>query len=553
MQPATTTRSDRLLFAAVEACFLAYALLFIYRTSFVVAGRRYFSLFDDAMVSMRYARNVAQGYGLVWNHGGPRIEGYTNPLWVVYMALVHRLGVPVSKVSLVIQLTGAALLAWNLAYVRRIALTVASGSRAVALGAVLLTAAYLPIDNWSLQGMEVGPLVLLTSASIWLAFQCMDSGAAPLRLYLLLATGTLVRPDMVVLYLALLVFLVAFDAHQRRRHLIWGLALLAAVIVGQTVLRMWYFGGLLPNTYYLKMAGVPLLLRVTRGLYVLLAFVLQTNVLFFWLAFAMAAGRDRRVWLLLWVLLAQMIYSVYVGGDAWEYWGGANRYICIAMPGFFVVLSLGLHTIVSALVNGVQTSWSLPSSLVRRWSFALVVVCTIVAVNCIHGPSALAEALLIHPPLHTGRGDENDQDVELALGLQQVTTADATIALTRAGTIPYFADRAGVDLLGKTDAHVANLPARMSAGRRRFIEFRPGHVKFDYAYSIGALQPDVIVNLWTHAEEARPLLRDQYQGILVAGRCVYARRASTRIVWNRAILDDCDDQPSHSSVTMTGR
>jgi len=60
MQPARTTRSDRLLFAAVEACFLAYALLFIYRTSFVVAGRRYFSLFDDAMVSMRYARNVAQ-------------------------------------------------------------------------------------------------------------------------------------------------------------------------------------------------------------------------------------------------------------------------------------------------------------------------------------------------------------------------------------------------------------------------------------------------------------------------------------------------------------
>jgi len=178
---------------------------------------------------------------------------------------------------------------------------------------------------------------------------------------------------------------------------------------------------------------------------------------------------------------------------------------------------------------------------VRRWSFALVVVCTNVTVNCIHGPSALAEALLIRPPLHTGPGDENARDVEIALGLQQVTSPEATIALTRAGTIPYFADRAGIDLLGKTDAHVANLPARMSSGRRRFIEFRPGHVKFDYAYSIGALQPDVIVNLWTHVDEARPLLREQYRGILVAGRCMYARRASTRIAWDRVVLHDCKD------------
>ena len=52
--------------------FLVYAALFIYRTSFVVAGERYFSLFDDAMISMRYARNLAHGYGLVWNPGTSR-------------------------------------------------------------------------------------------------------------------------------------------------------------------------------------------------------------------------------------------------------------------------------------------------------------------------------------------------------------------------------------------------------------------------------------------------------------------------------------------------
>lgn len=53
MRPAAASRTDRLLLTSLSGCFLLYAGLFIYRTSFVVAGERYFSLFDDAMVSMR--------------------------------------------------------------------------------------------------------------------------------------------------------------------------------------------------------------------------------------------------------------------------------------------------------------------------------------------------------------------------------------------------------------------------------------------------------------------------------------------------------------------
>ena len=45
--------------------YLIYSLLFIYRTSFVVSDTRYFSLFDDEMISMRYAKNFAHGNGLV--------------------------------------------------------------------------------------------------------------------------------------------------------------------------------------------------------------------------------------------------------------------------------------------------------------------------------------------------------------------------------------------------------------------------------------------------------------------------------------------------------
>jgi hypothetical protein len=84
-----TLSNDRTLFRLVVVSFLVYAALFIYRTSFVIDGERFFSLFDDAMISMRYAKNLAHGFGLIWNPGGEAVQGYTNPLWVLYMSLIH--------------------------------------------------------------------------------------------------------------------------------------------------------------------------------------------------------------------------------------------------------------------------------------------------------------------------------------------------------------------------------------------------------------------------------------------------------------------------------
>src|SRR5262245_37549022 len=42
---------------------------------------------DDAGISFAYARNLAQGHGLVSQPGLPPVEGYSNFLWVLLMAL----------------------------------------------------------------------------------------------------------------------------------------------------------------------------------------------------------------------------------------------------------------------------------------------------------------------------------------------------------------------------------------------------------------------------------------------------------------------------------
>ncbi|MCB0243221.1 MAG: hypothetical protein KDI12_07395, partial [Anaerolineae bacterium] len=47
----------------------AMTVLAIRQASISIDGVRYFWLDDDQMISMRYARNLAEGHGLVWNPG----------------------------------------------------------------------------------------------------------------------------------------------------------------------------------------------------------------------------------------------------------------------------------------------------------------------------------------------------------------------------------------------------------------------------------------------------------------------------------------------------
>ena len=70
------------------------------------------------------------------------------------------------------------------------------------------------------------------------------------------------------------------------------------------------------------------------------------------------------------------------------------------------------------------------------------------------------------------------------------------------------------------------------------IDYRPGHLKRDYAYSIGELKPDVVVEVWpgTNAEAA-PFLKDyveirvpELERWLPDGR-MYLRQDSPHVRW----------------------
>ncbi len=507
--------------------YAAYAAGYIYRTSFVVNGRRYFCLFDDAMISMRYAAHLAGGEGLLWNAGGERVEGITNPLWTMMMAACHLLPVEPRFMSLVVQLVGALLLAANLVAVWRIAALLSNGSRAAGIAAVVLTAFYLPLNTWGLQGMEVSALALLVTLAMEHALRALHDVRFTAVPFVLLGVATMIRLDAAVPFVLMTIYLAWNDVVHRRRYLRTGLLMLVCWVVLQTGLRCWYYGELLPNTYYLKMTGVPLLVRVTRGAYTLAKFIVTMNPLLAAAPVLLALKRrDYRLWLPLLLVAAQMCYSVYVGGDAWEWWGGSNRYISIAMPGFMIALALALVRTAEGLKRWIAEAGIGLERLKRGVTPALVAT-VVLMLNSIHGHQALGEMFLLAPPLHHA---DNVLNVERAELLARVTTSDAVIATCTAGTLPYFLDRPMVDILGKNDKTVARETAHLDSGLVRFIRVTPGHQKWDYAHSIGDLHPDIVVDLWGDGGDAGTYLQE-YLTVRVCGLDLHVRRNSPRICW----------------------
>jgi hypothetical protein len=105
---------------------------------------------------------------------------------------------------------------------------------------------------------------------------------------------------------------------------------------------------------------------------------------------------------------------------------------------------------------------------------------------------------------HNGADSVHGDAAHARLGMLAAKTLapGTSIAVVWAGAIPYFSGLPTIDLMGKSDVHVAHEPPRG--------KFLPGHNKWDNSYSIGELHPDVILELWDRSN-LQPLRDGGYQ------------------------------------------
>jgi hypothetical protein len=449
-----------------------FYLIFIARTSFLVKDVRYFTLVDDAMISMRYASHLAHGYGLVWNIGEAPVEGFTNLGWVFIMGLLHLLPFAASKISLAVMLVCLAVLLANILVVYKISQTLAPGSKYAPTLAAIVTAFYFPLVFWTLRGMEVGLLVLLINYALLLALK-QDN---PFLVSGILMIAVIVRIDA-----AISAMLIAAYYFIKKRSVLPALAVVLTV-AAILLFQKYYFNDFLPTTYYQKMTGYSILERLRKGVLVFNEFAARdvlTLFLFSIAGLAFYKQRTPETFLLMGIFLAQCAYSLYVGGDYAEpETDAANRFITQGMPALFILFSWITSRILTDL------SIAQPQQTFANSKVNPAIPLAIIALLIISGEPWFNYSINNAPLLKA-----DIRRVKLALHIKENTQPEAVIAVHAAGQIPYYSERTTIDLLGLNDPVVAK-----GAGEG---EFYPGHNKWNYYYSINQLQPDLIADNFT--------------------------------------------------------
>ncbi len=83
------------------------------------------------------------------------------------------------------------------------------------------------------------------------------------------------------------------------------------------------------------------------------------------------------------------------------------------------------------------------------------------------------------------------------------------------------------------DRKISHEEMRIPPGLHKYVDFYPGHLKYDYDYSIGQLKPDVVAQLWMTPQEAQPYLEDFEKVELQGGLTLYLCSESDKILWSK--------------------
>jgi len=488
---------------------------------------------DDSFISYRYARNLVDGLGLVYN-AGERVEGMTNLLWTLLVAAGLELGFDAKAVGHALGLASGAGVLWLTYLYARTGRKRRGGW--VAGIAPWLVLSFVSFAYWATSGMETPLFTALVTATLAAHARGRLAWAA---LAAFLASAT--RPDGV------LVAGVVFGLHvlgswrvERWRALLWP-AVYSLLMIGLTLFRLAYYGSPVPNTFYAKVGGVPPL----RGVYYTLGFfVAGVWPLLFPAAFALA--REARWRAAAAYAAVVTAYVAAIGGDAFPY----SRFFVPLLPALAALAVRGAALALERgrLAGGI--AWACIASVVGvnyfglyKWGVGLCVLVLALAWAVVAGWERRRPALLptlvallalalqaggVYPSLE-GRvagapwqrtraaslqhsRDYNERLEQLALRRTRlVHERDGRTPLVATGGIGAFGYYAGVpilDLFGLVDPEIAH-----SQVERPGLA-APGHLRSNADYVFGR-RPDYIliprrgtrmitspslVEIWAHPE-----------------------------------------------------
>jgi len=420
---------------------------------------------DDAYITFRYVENFVNGDGLVFNIG-ERVEGYTNFLWTLLLILGRLAGLELVMLS---RILGVICGAGTILVLYFLSGRFFSKSNLWRGMVCLLFGSSLSFAYWSIAGLETAAFTLALTASIYLYIK---------RSYMfgpVAVLATLLRPEGILVFAILLLYDIIY-ARKLSRYLLVTAAVYILSLLPFGIFKLYYYGGLLPNTFYAK-AGF------TSGK---LLDGLEYAGRYFWhylgaglfLIPAVIALKKKRLLLVPAVfVLAYVVYIVFVGGDVLK----VHRFFVPLMPLMALLVTIGV------------------SSLLRNRIIAITSIVLVVAwqswmpfdfISTYHNAE-----------LHLTR----KMDIA-SLNLKRVDESNFTVAVSTIGKVGHnLIGHRVIDMLGLTDTTIARHPEDTPEGME--TTWKERHFNTPYLLS---RQPDYIL-FSTGPKPSAPAERALYQ------------------------------------------
>jgi hypothetical protein len=445
-------------------------------SAFFINVQRFAFIGDDGFIVFRYARNLIDGNGLVFNPG-ERVEGYTCFLWVLGMALGMKLGIPPELLSIILGIASGLSILVTLLY---LSYRFEAGMGCWIWVAPLCLSLNRTFCAWSTGGLETQLFsFLVLIALVFHVREQIKKSARPWLSSMLMGLATLTRPEG-GLFFAVSAIVFSWEALVRKRRslsaLVQWLAIYAAIVGAHVLWRSEYYGFLLPNTFYAKVSG--LWWEQSRHY---LGLFIREHLLFLWAPLCLVFVRHHSFLiyrLFLTCVCAFTAYCIYIGGDIFEF-----RFMAPVLPLLYWLLQEALRRILNWFQLG---SWA---RVIRCCAVAALIASAAFPLRKPFTPRYFINSIEMISRYAQSRSLEGKFLKELID--EGYLRKDTLIGVGGAGALPYYSMLPTLDLHGLIDPVIARSPVHLSETGARG---RVGHEKIatrEYVKKRGVVICDV--------------------------------------------------------------
>jgi hypothetical protein len=476
MHPTGTLIVSALILGIGLAAFLVHVLAF----------RKY--TMDDSFITFRYARNLVDGFGLVFNpqDADAPTEGLTSPLYAILLALFSLSGISFTLIAKVLGVAAClmvAVLCGRIVYdVHRLLAGADNGlSPLAAAGA----AAYFLADQYvavnAVSGMETACSVLAFACFIFLAWRSLSDPPGtgrPIAIGVIATIVPMFRPEMAAAVIAFLVGLASLNPQSRGTIISAGFTFL---VLGSLYFaaRYLYYGLPFPLPFYVKQGdhGLMGMIEIERFAKHMPLMLIGSVVLFGYLVIRRRSTRSFVVDFLF-ALFAAVALQIGYYATIKHIMGLGLRYFQPVIVGLIILGFSSLACFRHKRLQGTSvsggTSWTL-----RAVAAGILLIVSVQALR-------MKDA---HDWLIKGYEPVGRRVVDIGMTMKNVANGEAfTMAVFDCGAIPYHADFQTIDLAGLNNKTIA-LGGTGESSLKELNDRRP-----DFLFLVGSTaQPDSVI------------------------------------------------------------